>query len=308
MRIKYLLFFLSVIALSLGIALLIKDDPSLTVITSPKVYSFKQTSPLETFTIPILVSDPDAYQFDEEFIKEMTLVNANNIIPLSLNEIYVSEDYMLMNDIKYYQVDFVVKIGFESDDYEIAIADCTLVISYQNSEVVELFIGEFNYIFLNDNNDDFYLTNLIGTYSEIDGKKTVSGIDIELVNHMDENVIITKFDVLSSSIGFNNDYTTSLIENVDIFDPVEDIIHEPYSPTSSSFEPRETLVYRNGSVKLYIPLTFGEYDFVHRFCIRVIYEKDNQVQEYILDDFIFMTTSIFAEEYKDNFRYYEYEN
>lgn len=308
MRLKYFLGILSVLAVFMGIVLLQDDESSLKIITSPSIHSYKQTTSVEKITLPILMNQKDNYYVNPTYIDQIELLNGDELIPLTIKEIKVNED-VYKNDESYSLVHFIVEIGFYSEDYLISLTDCYLHVTYQSKEEFSVYIGEFHYLFDNIEQNDLSVGNYKATVFEHSQKKTISGINVELFNNSNKNIVIKDIQFISDSVALNNDYSKLVIEDIDMFDSVERVLLKEFPIVSYQVDPNEHVCYKDESVNIYVPASYtGDIDFLHRATIIITYEKDGYEYQMSLDDFPFISTSIFQDEYKDSFRYYEYPN
>ncbi|KFZ26132.1 MAG: hypothetical protein KQ78_01628 [Candidatus Izimaplasma bacterium HR2] len=305
-----LLAFLLVIFISL---LFIPDDKPLKIISSPKIYSILRSSELEAFKIEFLVNKNDTYHFNKEYISSVSLNSEldEEIISLTINDIsFGNGTYTYANE-EYYLVEFKLKIGFNTDDYLIDFNKTYLSIEYNNSEELKLFIGEFNYVFNDDINNEISVSNLSSTVFEIDGINTVSGIYIELNNISNENLIINRFSLGSNTIEFNNYFLSEIYVEPDLFTEVKEILLvDEYNYKSSSNIIEQTILLReNQSITLYVPLNYiGDIDYIHRFYFEIEYENNLGKNSLIIDDFPYISTSNFQENLEDEYIIYEIPN
>ena len=309
MRIKYLLFVLSVLSVFLGILLLTKKDTPLKIITSPKMFSMIHSGQTETFTISILSNKQETYHFDMEYIDSISLHTTNEIIPLSIEEIYINDEGYDYDDM-FYVVELRVKIGFVSEEYILNLEEVDMVVEYTNNTSIKVYIGDVFYVFDPLVDQNLSLSNLSATYTDFENKRTVSGVYLELLNKSNDSITITNIDIISNQIHLNNDYRTIPVIPVEMFSSVEEItgVHE-YSFKGYAVEENTTVLLRNNSVDLYIPVVYqGDISFIHRFALQVTYEIDGESYQMYIDDFPYMNTSIFTKEYESNFRHYNYDS
>ena len=309
MRIKYLLFVLSVLSIFLGILLLTKKETPLKIITSPKMFSMIHSSRTETFKISLLSNKQETYHFDIDYIDSISLHTVNEIIPLTIEEIHINDDGFEYDE-TFYVIDFNVKIGFVSEEYILALEEVDVVIEYSNNTSISVYIGDVSYIFDPLVDANLSLSNLSATYTDFDNKRTVSGVYLELLNKSNDSITITNIDIVSNQIHLNNDYRTVPIIPVEMFSSVEEItgVHE-YSFLGYEVNENNTVLLKNNSVDLYIPVLYrGDISYIHRFALEVTYEIDGESFLMYIDDFPYMNTSIFAKEYEPDFRYYTYDS
>jgi len=309
MKIKYLLFVLAVFSIVLGIALLIEDDSPLKIITSPKVYSMKHTELNETFKISVLMNRNDTYHLDTNYMRKSVLKDGENHLPLSVELVQVSDDTMDVKGESYYLVNFVVSLNIEMTDHLIAFNTASLQITYENNEIVDLYIGEFNYLF-KENSDDLSMYNLQGTFGEVNGINTVTGVAVELHNQSNHNLKIKRIDIISEDVSLNNDYLIEKDREIDMFESVEDVlVIDKYSFETYESDEQQHLIMEDASKKFYVPLLYNsDIKYINRFVIMITYEIDGQEKVYYIDDFVFMNALHFGAEFEQYYQEYQYEN
>ena len=139
----------------------------------------------------------------------------------------------------------------------------------------------------------------------INGYNTIGGINLSLSNHSNSNITITDISILSESVRFNTFFLTER-EPCDYRATVVDCLAlNDYSFTTYNvYETMNSLLSPKNSTSYYIPLSYLDSPFIHRFGIQLTYTIDGEERLYILDDFPFMKTSLFQEEYEDNYHVY----
>ena len=277
MKIKYLLFVLSVFSAFLGVSLLFGEDIPLQVITSPKVFSLMHTDLHDQFKISVLMNRNDTYHLDTQYIQKSLIQDGENHVPIRVERIEVSKERMDIVESEYYLVNFVVSLQIESNDHFIQYEDASIVITYENDQVMELHIGEFNYLF-NDGSSDLSLYTLQGTFGKVNDVNTVTGIAIELYNKSTSNIIIKRVDIVSKDVSLNNDYLIEKDRDIDIFENVSDIllIDEYYFDSFESDEQQHSLLVKQ-TKKLYIPVLYNDnIKHISRFIVSVTYEINDE--------------------------------
>ena len=309
MKIKYLVFILSVFSIFLGVSLLFGEDIPLQVITSPKVFSLKHTELHEQFKISVLVNRNDTYHLDTQYIQKSIIKEGENHVPIRVEKIEVSKEQMNVGESKYYLVNFVVSMQIESNDHLIQYDDASLVITYENRQELDMYIGEFNYLFHEDD-QDLSLYTLKGTFGEVNGINTVTGIAIELHNKTTSNIIIRRVDIVSADISLNNDFLIEKDREIDMFESVSDIllIDEYQFDSFESVEQQHTL-FVNHTKKLYVPILYNDnIKHISRFIVSVTYEINGEENVFYVDDFVFMNHLHFGPEYEEYYRLYTYDS
>lgn len=309
MKIKYLFFILSVSSILLAISLLSGDEIPLKIITSPSVYSIKHTELNEQFTISILMNRKDTYHLDTQYIEKSFLKETETYLPISIERIEVSRDPIHVQSEPYYLVNFIVSLQVEMIDHIIEYEQASLEITYENEKMIDVYIGEFNYVF-QSTTDDLSLYNLHGTFGDVNGINTVTGVVIELYNINHQNVTIQRIDIASHDVSMNNDYLVEKDREIDLFEHVEDVLLlDSYSFESYESTESPVSILKGQSKTLYIPLLYNdEIQYISRFTIEITYLINGQEAKLFLDDFIFMNQIHFGPEYESNYRVYDYED
>jgi hypothetical protein len=293
----------------LGLSLIFGKDKPLKLITSPQVYSMKYTELNEEFKIPLMMNKNQTYHLDQNYIVKSSIKSGEEELPISIKNIQVSNETTEINNEQYYMVFLIVNLLIESNDHIIQFDQANLYLKYENEFELDLYIGEFNYVF-EESIQELSLLQLKGSFDEIEGNNTVTGIMLELKNSSGRNITIKRLDLFSKSIGLNNDYLIEKNELINYQDSVESILLiDSYDYESYEISETEYFLLNNQSKLLYVPLTYhGNIKFISRFVIRVTYLIDGQEKELYIDDFIFMNQSLFEEGFEGNYHFYEYDH
>ena len=307
-NILYILLIMLIISLTL--LLLIREEKVLTIITKDYPYSIYHSDNYETIDIELLSSLPDSYHFDSEYIISARFFNIEEEFGANIKEITKSSHEIQYNDQTFYQITFEFTLPFSSNDYLINMEEVYLELIYENMETITLSIGEINYLFKEDQSNDISLSNLSATHEEINGFNTIGGINLELSNSSQHNIMITSIQLLSNSVYINEgavvssktcEYTSSTsdclgIEYYDFTQEYNDIV-------------LSTLLGKNNTIELYLPLIYEEdAPFIYEFSLLIEYEMNNHKGIFVLDNFPYMKTSIFNNLHKGDFNVYVYSN
>lgn len=313
MKFKIVFGVLSFLIIVTTVLLFIPEKKSLKIISSPKIHSIYKSSENEEFKIEFLVNIIDTYYFDSEFMAHISLKSKLEEEELSLiikDIIYQDSLYLFEND-EYHLVEIALSIGFNSDNYLIDYEDAYINIEYMNGEDLTLFIGEFNYMFNNEINEDLLISNLSSTVFKIDGVSTVGGVFVELYNNSDENLVIRDFRIGSSSIVFNNYYLSEIYIIPDLYDSVEDVLlHDEFNyDLSVNIIEKSILVRQNQSIMLYVPISYtGEFNYIHRFFFEIDYVSNQGSRKIVIDDFPYISTSVYQKSLEGGYITYEIPN
>lgn len=294
MNLKYLLFVLSILLISLSLVLLFRDDTPLSLKTSSSIHSYKKTSDTEYFHIQLLSNKKDAYYFIIDEVVSSSITNQEDIIPLELKSIQKSE-----TTTGEYIIDLSFKIGFDSEEYLIDFSEAYLNITYNDKELT-VYIGEFYYLFSNTDYGDISLINLEATYDDILDIRTVSGLLLTVRNNSYHNLIIKDIEILSTSVDVMNEEVFVLEEDIDNFMKVSDILDKQFDPFDYENSDITITLLQDEETTLFGPLIYnGEINYIHRFSIKITYLLGGEERIYYIDDFPFMRESIFQTEYQD---------
>ncbi len=312
MKIKVIGGLSSFLLIVLSVLLFIKEDKNIKIIISPKVYSIVKSSDSEDFRITILVNDLNSYYFIPEYISNISLSSSNDeIIPLSLNEIKKSNEVYIYNDEVYYFVYIELEVGFRSDDFEVLMEEATLDITYLNTNEVNLYIGEFNYLFYSDENRDISLNNLLATHALVNGVDTSTGLFLNLGNLSGSNITIDHVEIGCSNIMANNSYLKEIYDIPDIADNVITVLGIEYYDYFSYRDDinNNVLLRKDNEIMLYVQFSYTcDIPYLYRFYVKVHYRVDSLEKTFVIDDFPYINTSSYKLELEREYILYEYDN
>lgn len=307
-KIMYSTVILLVIAMT--VLLLIKDEKDLIILTSDNVISIYHSDDNEKITFELLTNKPQNYYFSNEFLSSANIENSEEVFSLEVSQISVSDVAIPYLEDQFYNVIITCQLEFTSNDYEIKMEDVNLHLNYENSDEIIIRVGEFNYLFSQEFNNDITLNNMSGTYEEIDGVNTIGGINLTLGNVSDNNINITNIEILSNSVSFNSAFALERDECEQTYSVKECLTMNNFDFHSlSTVNEVSFLLRKNNEIALYLPLTYlSETRFIHRFACKITYDINGEERVLILDDFPFMRTSIFNDSVKDDFNVYTIAN
>jgi len=312
MRLKIIGGLLSFLLIVVSILLFIEDNPKTKIIISPKIYSIMKSSDNELFSIVLLVNDVDSYYFNQEYINNIKISSdGEEIVPCILNNIKKSNEYYIDNDEAYYYLTLELSVGFDSDDYTINFNNAYLDITYSNKKEINIYIGEFNYYFYDEDNTDISLNNLLSTHALIDDIDTATGLFLNLGNESDYNITIYSVEIGSSNTLANNYYLNEIYEIPSISDTPEEILNiDTYNYSIyGEYRANSILFRKNNEIMLYVPFSYiGDISYLYRFYVKVHYIIDSEEKVFVIDDFPYINTSNYREELESGYYYYEYDN
>jgi len=312
MKTKIIGGLISFLLIILSILLFIKDDPLVKVVISPKCYSIMKSSDIETFKVTILANELDSYYFNADYISNISITsNTSEIIPVILKDISKSNEGYLYNNELYYFLDFELSIGFNSDDYLIELEQAYLNIDYNNTKTMELFIGEFNYLFYEEENPDISLNNLLATHALVNNIDTTTGLFLNLGNLSNHNITISKVELGTNKVLANNFHLEEVTVIPSISNLPEEILGIDYYNYNlyGEYPNSSILLRKNNEVMFYVPFSYmGDISYLYRFYVKVYYVIDSVEKVYIIDDFPYINTANYKPELESEFRYYEFAN
>ncbi len=308
MKAKIMYSTVIILVIVLSVLLFVKDEKELVIISSDNIYSIYHSDNYETFTIEVLTNQPQNYYFDNDYLSSASLKNDNQDLSIDITNISQSDNPIYYQEDEFYNLYLTAELSFTSDDLLISMENVFLHLNYMNGEEIVISIGEFNYLFYDEFSSDISLNNLSATHEEVNEINTISGINLELGNLSDSNILITNVQIVSSNVSFNHRYSLVRDEcfhtsTVDTCLNVEDYqFNQESNVLETSF-----ILRKNNVINLYLPLTYlNSSKFIYRFSIVVTYEINNEEKTFIIDDFPYMKTSLFSDQLEGDFNVYTY--
>ena len=293
---------LSTLIITVSVLILLPKDKETKILLSPTIYSIYHSDLAESFKVEIMTNNPNEYYFEIDYILSSNFSYEDEVMSVNIKEINRSNDPYYYNEEAYYLVEFILTLPFESNNLKVEYLKTNFNIHYDNNEEISLYIGEFNYVFSNNESNDIGLNNLSATYEIVDSTKTIGGINLDLANLSDAKSIMTNIELLTPSVTINDDkimkrdeclYTKKVLECLQI---------NMYYFHDSSNRPLTLLLGKNNHANLYLPLVYeGDIHFLYKTGIKVDYLINDDPFYYIIDDFMFMNTTIFSESHQDNY-------
>ena len=304
----YLILIVLIIAMTL--VLFVREEQELIIISKDYVYSVYHSDNYETIDIELLTNNKDDYHFEKDYVISANIYNEDQELSVSVVNISTYNESISYLDKEFNQVMIELKLPFISNDYLVEIEDAYLEIVYDNNESINISIGEINYLFLENYGRDISLNNLSATHEEYLGVNTVGGVNIELGNLADHNINITNIDILSKSIHINKHYINEQ-DACEYTATVHECLDTELNIFSAPLGEEELyiLLGKNNTTQLYLPLTYsGKYKFIYEFALVIDYEVNGQKLQTIIDDFPYMSTSIFHTFSEDDIHVYQFQH
>lgn len=290
-----------VLILTLTASLLTKKEIETKIISNKQIISMYHTDQTEEVKISLLTTNPSSFYFNKDYVTFTRLYNQTQTVSLKLVEINITDDLYEYNETPYYLVEYLYTLPFTGTNTYINMDDVNLSIDYDNGDNIDLYLGEFNYLFSTFNDDDITLGNLSATYQYVNNIETVGGINLTLKNITTDNLNITNIKILSTNVKAN--YGEVLVrEECNYLKTVSECIVDDYNINSYTESDITFLLRKNNNLELYIPLSYlNQTQYIYRFSIIVEYTQGGIIKEYILDDFPFMSKGIYLKEMESNY-------
>jgi len=307
-NIHYLVLVTLLIAMSL--VLFIREEQELIIISKDYMYSIYHSDNYETIEIELLTNNKENYHFEKDYIIASTIYNQNQELSVTITNITTQNEPISFLNQEFNQVMIELELPFVSNDYLVEIEDAYLEIIYDNNESITISIGEINYLFLDNYGRDISVNNLSATHEEYLLVNTIGGVNIELGNLSDHNINITNIDILSNSIHINNNYIKEQVA-CEYTSTVHDCLDTEFNVFNAPLLEEEVniLLSKNNSINLYLPLTYSDkYHYIYEFALIIDYEINGIQSQTIIDDFPYMSTSIFNTLSEDDINVYFIQN
>lgn len=313
MKFKLVIIILCVLSVLMTLLFYLKEDIPFEIITCPSILSYYKSNETEVFQLQILTNDPDNYHLSTSYISSSVVsdISETNVIPVTISSIKVQEETYIYHDKSYQFVDLTLKIAFDSPDFLIDIEDAILRIHYTNDEIISLRIGDLNYRFFDDVQNDLLIGNLQSTVLKVNDISSVSGIAIELTNNSTENIVITSAQLGTNMATVNNFLLTEIYQIPDLFSTPGDVVGNSEYNLYGQYEgyDKHIFVRENSSTLIYIPLNYKTKKvWLQRFYFTISYEISGEIREMIIDDIPYIRTNLFQPGRESEFQRYVYTN
>lgn len=307
MKIKIFSSFLIALISIFTALMFIKKEEGTTVVSVDKIYSLVRSNVHEEFTFPLLISEDNSTYANLDFINNLSISDENLTIsiPFEITEIRKDDLSIIYNDQIFYQYYFDGIINIESSDYTLKIEEGYLNIDYKNMKSLTISVGEININFTNQVNNDLSLSKLEAVFCEIESINTVCGVKIELFNKSNQNIFISSINIDSTSAIIPNYYLREINYN---YETIDDLTNsEQYNNLLEVVNYEQTILIGSKTAKyLFFPINYtGNIKYINQFGMSINYNKNGILNKYIVDDFLFMSSSPFREELEGYYTVYE---
>lgn len=299
------------IFLYLGIAVVLiilapKRKTTIQIAVKEGVYSQVLTDADERFEILIYMTENDSFLTTKSAIIDARLMSEESEMAMTIDTIDNLDRVVDYQNQVYHVFRYVFDLSeFAIDTLKMDFSHATLQMTYENNAVIELEMGEVHLLwdFMTEETDfDFFrLSGLYGIHQE---KNVLEGIMIGFDRFIQEEIIIHSISCGINVVHFNLDHALFYDEIGD-----DSSLYETLEP---NFNPFDNTVMNDAysweviPSKLYaIPLNYQEkFIDLWRFPLIITYEKNQEVKQMVIDDFMFRTETIqLAEELSDVFTY-----
>jgi|GEM_PF-7044256 hypothetical protein len=287
---------LAFLAIMLAIIMWFSTDEELVVIAKSVNISLAKTDELETFSYDLLTNQTQGYYFDSSYITSISLENTDKVVSLALQSVRIIGDTITIESKKYVPLRLYLRPEIVVSEQDITLLDASLIIQYDNGENLALPFGNFHYLVNMPSQSDFAIGALSATYEVIFGNQTVSSVSMEIHNQTGMMAEITSVFIPSSIATMNlplarrdqfcsNELTVQECFGLDSYD----FHFQPAHKTLS------WIILPNQSLEFSIPLSYLIDEPLYRFPIVVNYQVNGIDKWWVMDDFPFMQTALFDE-------------
>lgn len=259
----------------------------------------------EVLSIPIYFSDNKNFLIDSNNVSNVSL--KNDIIEVAVDIKAINyESTMTYKNKTFYQYSFLIEFSkITIDNLEMEMLDAKLLITYKNSEILEIEIGN---LFLNfgdvQGSDHIDLRYLSGIVNEIDDKKYLVGIIIKVDNFTTQPIQIKSISTNVSKMAFSIESSFLSLHSFDSETDLEEIFGEfdvLFFSVNSDFQ-----LLLNDDYYYVIPVMYQELVKINRLPIIIEYVYNNQEYRYVIDDFMFFNERFVIDDYEEYIREYQY--
>lgn len=247
----------------------------------------------------------------ESFITEMSLIGSGSLrndeveIIVDITSVELGGEEIEYQG-KYYYL-YIFNLNFNQvfvAGMDLVIDDCYLDISYNNDELVSLYLGDVALSFraeLSSDNLDF--VHMTGIVNVINDKKYLVGICLKLDNLTEQDIIIN--DIYTNSDVLRFDLDNAFLSNEAVVDnPLSIDIFGEYNHLG---EIETGVIYLDDDYYYVIPVVYQVlYQKIYRFPLMIEYSLYNQNYLLEIDDYLFFDEFIRLDDYVDEIREYKY--
>ncbi len=284
--------------------LLFNKYKSFSILSIKKEYNLVVEDENDTLSIPLYLEKTNSFISSLKEVSSVSISNDEYIFKGKLKDIS-KEDYVIYNDSKYYEYDYVISfLSYDSFGEPIFIENAKFNILYNNSEKLSFDIGNMCIFFNSDLYDPVLtITDLSTVCNVIDNIDTIVGINITIRSNASNlkinNIKIkNKFYDLDNSLAIN----TTLERRYNLLN-----LYTDYSYVSTSIDSKgiDKVLPGGESLEIFIPIRYiGSIKNLESFPIYISYTRDGIDGEYIMNDFLFMNRNKFYS--RDGINIYEY--
>jgi hypothetical protein len=218
-------------------------------------------------------------------ISSIYIISSNNEIEVSIGDIREVGKVLKGND-EYYL--YYYDILFDRITInEVEFTDAKLSILYMNDEVMQISIGNIYLRFqepTSNNLFDFY--NAYITVKKIDNYEYISGLVLGLENYTNEEIFIHSISLGSNVLELDINNSIVINEQIEYTADIDNILGFHYDPINTIISANSiSLIDKN---LYFIPFKYTtEITDLKRFPMFIQYEYQNELNELIIDDFMY---------------------
>lgn len=276
------------------LALLIFDKNTkdyISMITIKQTYARLITED-EKLSFTVYVSQADSFITDSTLITNCILKSDTNEISLNLNQIRKSTYTETLDDMTYtaYIFDFDFN-HLTLDDVVLDFKDAFLQLDYQNSETIQLEVGDVFLHFTEINNlTHLDVFRMYGVYQKTD-EPYLNGIVIGLRNRTLQSLDMISFDLLVEGVTLDIASAKILNQAPSYMSDVSTIMGYDYAQVGTCEGVGRISV--GDDTLVYIPLKYASDTIqINRFPIQINYQYNQEMYDYTMDDFQFNSSQL----------------
>ncbi|QWB99328.1 hypothetical protein KHQ88_03970 [Mycoplasmatota bacterium] len=258
-------------------------DKEIEILSIQKDYARMLTED-ETIDIPIYISKEKSFFTSVDNIIDAKILSESDEISIEIKEIKKEEKTVFYLDKEYYIYYFMLDLNSVFTlNLKLDFKDALLFLKYNNEEELTLDIGHINIMF----SDVYHFNHIDYTrlYS-INHMNSIVGIYIELVNKTGETVFINHIDTLNNHMLVNINDSKIVYEPLDHLKNIDNII-PGYDNIVTEFPIQKPISFKHNTA-FFMPINYlNQFNYIIRFPLIINYKYNDEIYNYIIDDFMF---------------------
>lgn len=303
-----LILFLYLAIAAVLIILAPKSKSVVLMAVAERPYSQVITDEKERFEVLIYLSETDTFLSTKNAIIDTRLLGEDMELELSIDTIMDLEMMTNYQNQSYHVFRYSFDLsGYEFDGLPLEFENAILQMTYDNEYVINYEIGTVFLLWESiEENTDFDFFRLSGLYGVHDNKNQLQGIQIGFDRFIEGDISIHSITCGMNDIFFNLDYhlkQEEMSEGLSLYERLGDTF-DPYDIALT----KDDYSLKISPSDIYaIPLNYRHQDLdLTRFPLIIDYEINQEMRQFIIDDFMFKTESIQLVEGQGNVHTYEY--